>query len=284
MTGATAARQPMGSLLELNIQLQLVQDILRRFRRLFRVFVASLVIGGIAGIAAVAVWYFVTPPLTTLIGTPLFAVFLVSVVVAVASRLIKPVSTGEWIFLDTGSEDKDQFSSRDYELLGQQLRADRRSLGEGDRGDQRLAYQDDIAFYVDELRTRGVRSRRANNLVQIITIVGSLAATALGSLAIANDLFQWTSPAITFIVGTASGVAAIYKFKDRSFYAQQTSNSIDQELSAYNLSIGRYATREGFTKEDARTVLVEELHRLRTEQENREQNLDQPTQKSTDSE
>jgi hypothetical protein len=61
-------------------------------------------------------------------------------------------------------------------------------------------------------------------------------------------------------------------------------NSIEQELNAFSLGIGRYLTRGGFTKEDARTVLVEELHRLRTEQENREQNLDQPSQKSTDSE
>jgi hypothetical protein len=274
----------MVSILELNIQLQLVQDILHRFRRLFRVFVASLIIGGGAGIAAVAVWYFVPPPLTTLIGSPLLAVFLVAVVVAIASRLINPVSMSEWDFLDTEALEKSEFSSRDYELLNQQLRADRRSRGEGERGDRRLSYQDDISFYVDELRARGVRSRRANNLVQIITIVGSLAATALGSLAIANDLFEWASPAISFVVGTASGIAAIYKFKDRSFYAQQTANSIDQELNAFELDIGRYSTREGFTKEDARTVLVEELHRLRTEQENREQNLDQPSQKSTDSE
>jgi hypothetical protein len=283
VTTPAAAERPIDAL-ELNIQLQLVQDILRRFRRLFRVFVVSVVIGGIAGIAAVAVWYFVPPPLTALIGSPLAAVFLVAVVVAIASRSITPVSGGEWAFLEPGVEDKRQFLGRDYELLGQQLRADRRARGDGARGDQRLAYQDDITFYIDELRVRGVRSRRANNIVQIITIVGSLAATALGSLAIANDQFRWASPAITFVVGTASGVAAIYKFKDRSFYAQQTANSIDQELSAFNLGIGRYAAREGFTKEDARTVLVEELHRIRTEQENREQNLDQPTQKSTDSE
>jgi hypothetical protein len=168
------------------------------------------------------VWYFVPPPLTTLIGSPLFVVFLVSLAVAVTSRLIKPVSASEWNFIAVDASEKGLFSSRDYELLGQQLRADRRSRGEAERGDQRLSYQDDISFYVGELRARGVRSRRANNLVQIVTIVGSLAATALGSLAIANSLFQWASPAITFVVGAASGVAAIYKFKDRSFYAQQT--------------------------------------------------------------
>jgi hypothetical protein len=282
MTRPQASRRL--SILELGVKLQLLQDIQKRFIQLRRLLIGSLIVGIPSLIAAAAVWYFVPAPLSGTIGVPLMVAALICGALAIAGGAVKPISRREQNYLELQLNEKESLSRRDYELMAQEVRVERRLRPPEERGDARLAYQDDITFYVEELRRRGVRSRRANNIVQLITIIGSLAATAVASLAIANDLLGWFTPAITFIVGTASGIAAIYKFKDRSFYAQQTANAIDQELSAHNLEIGRYAPDAVDDPEVARTRLVEEIHRLRTEQENREQNLDQPAQKSSDAE
>jgi hypothetical protein len=253
-----------------------------RMRRRIRLKGSVAAITMAAVVADAALWFSLAPPIRLpIVG----AVGLVGLVAFVAWFFVSQTSgltSRERLFL--GFSQNEVLTLPDLELALAELREERRAHPEIGTLDYKSVYQDDASFYVAELRRRGVQSRQANNTVQIITIVGSLAATGLGSLAVAVDLLRWISPAITFMVGTASGVAAIYKFKDRSFYAQQTANAIDQELNEFNLAIGRYSPANYPDRGSARTALLEEIHRLRTEQENREQNLDQPPQKNTDSE
>lgn len=169
----------------------------------------------------------------------------------------------------------------DLDLMFATLRDKRRAHPALADVNYKSLYQEGAPYYIDDLRARGVTSRRNNNVVQVITIVGSLAATGFSSLALSVDTLRWITPALTFVVGTASGLAAIFKFKDRSFYAQQTANAMEQEIDAHNLGIGRYRPLE---PEEAQSILLEELHRLRKEQEAREQNLDQPSQRTAEGE
>jgi hypothetical protein len=266
--------------IRLSLSIAVLQEVIQRHRRRARIRNLSGLAGGISLASSVTAIFLLSPPLQLFVGAPLLVVGALLAIVAVVLFRAPLLSDEEGRFLGVSQAE----SVNDFELRLLELRDRRRQQPEPSQLEYQTQYQDDILFYVSELRSRGMRSRRANNVVQIITIVGSLAATALGSLAIANDTFQWMSPAITFVVGAASGVAAIYKFKDRSFYAQQTANAIDQELGAYNLGIGRYEVTTERSRDAARTMLVEEIHRLRTEQENREQNLDQPAQKEAEGE
>jgi hypothetical protein len=271
-------------ILELSQRLILLQEIIQRYRRARRFKATMLVLTFVLLAAAAVLWYTAPQPVRISLPSGVLVLALAALAAWTVALRRPLLSTRELEFLEFTKRDASTLA--DLELNMALLRERRRSHPGLASVDHKTQYQDDIYYYVEELRSRGVRSRKANNTTQIITIVGSLAATGLGGLAISIDSLALISPIITFIVGTASGVAAIYKFKDRSFYAQQTANAIDQEVDAYNLRIGRYKPSGTSAGEGVRlqAILLEEVHRLRTEQENREQNLDQPTQKSTSSE
>jgi hypothetical protein len=273
---------PTFRLADLNLRLSWMQDVIRRYQRrsLSRAILTSALLLLLTG--GVVSWFYSPEAIrSTLTGSLAFASTLVALgLLFVANRDIPTVR--ERVFLELPKDQK--LTLPELELHYSRLREARRSHPALGTIDHESQYEDDISFYVEELRARGVRSRRANNTVQVVTIVGSLAATGVGGLALSVGALQWVGPTITFVVGTASGVAAIYKFKDRSFYAQQTANAINQEVNEYQLRIGRYKADSDAENPKLRATFLEEVHRLRTEQENREQNLDQPAQKNTDSE
>jgi len=64
-----------------------------------------------------------------------------------------------------------------------------------------------------------------------------------------------------------------FKYKERSFYLQQTADAIEQEWEAVEIGVGRYKDK---SEEQALADFVEEVHRLKTEQKKRQQNLEQP--------
>jgi len=281
LASETGDRSSSGQLSELSLRVSWMQEVLRRYRRraTIRNILAATVL--LLLTATTACWLFLPESIRPLSsGLLLFATAIVFGSLVFASTRRIPTDD-ERVFLDLPLERR--LTLADLELRYSRLRESRRSHPASASLDHESLYEDEIPFYVEELRARGVRSRRANNSVQVITIVGSLAATGIGGVALSIEALQWAGPALTFIVGTASGVAAIYKFKDRSFYAQQTANAISQEVSEYQLRIGKYRSSLG-SQEMLRAMFLEEVHRLRTEQENREQNLDQPSQKSTEGE
>jgi hypothetical protein len=190
-----------------------------------------------------------------------------------------PDDSAEKVFVGMPREARSDRAALELHFL--KLREKKRSMVGAEGVNYSAQYEDDIPYYVDKLRGSSVRSRRANHLTQVTTIVGSLAATGVSSLSLSVDFLRWASPVITFIVGMASGLAAYFKFKDRGFYSQQTANSIEQEIAAYQLGIGRY---KRIAQQDARLEFLETVHRLRVEQENREQNLDQPARKKGEGE
>jgi hypothetical protein len=82
---------------------------------------------------------------------------------------------------------------------------------------------------------------------------------------------RWATVAITFTVGIASGFMGYFKYKERSFYLQQTADTIESEWEAVEVGVGRYAREED---ENVRLALfVEEVHRLKSEQRNASRTL-----------
>ncbi|MFE1081367.1 SLATT domain-containing protein [Nocardiopsis alba] len=139
---------------------------------------------------------------------------------------------------------------------------------------RRVAYKEDAYADVDQLRSESRWYRRFNNALQGVVIVGSLAATGVAGLAGQIEVFRWGVLGITFIVGVASGFMGYYKYKERSFYLQQTADAIESEWEAVEIGVGRYKHIDG---EDKRLEeFVAEVHRLKSEQKKRQQNLEQP--------
>ena len=139
---------------------------------------------------------------------------------------------------------------------------------------RRMAYKEDAYSDIDKFRAESTRYRSWNNVLQGILIIGSLAATGLAALTSAVPDVRWGTLGITFAVGIASGFMGYFKYKERSFYLQQTADAIESEWEAVEVGIGRY---KNFDTEDERLAeFVEEVHRLKSEQKKRQQNLEQP--------
>ncbi len=127
---------------------------------------------------------------------------------------------------------------------------------------------------VDYFREESSKYRRISNNLQVVLIIGSLAATAASGV-IGEFLFlRWAVLAVTFTVGVASGLMAYFKFKERSFYLQQTADDIEYEIEALEIGVGRY--KHINDPHEALKEFASEVHRLKAEQRKREQNLEQP--------
>jgi len=142
---------------------------------------------------------------------------------------------------------------------------------------RQYAYWDQLDAELETLRRSAAHYRRINNYMQSTVIVGSLAATAVTSLSLADQTLRWAGVGTTFAVGLAAGFTGYFKFRERSFYLQQTADAVEYERNCFNLGIGRY---KGRPEQEALGELVEEVERLRSEQRKREQNIDQPPERA----
>lgn len=139
---------------------------------------------------------------------------------------------------------------------------------------RRIAYKDDAYSDIDKFRAESARYRSVNNALQSVLIIGSLAATGSAALTAEVPDIRWATIGITFLVGIASGFIGYFKYKERSFYLQQTADAIESEWEAVEVGVGRYKNIEEEGKRLAE--FVEEVHRLKSEQKKRQQNLEQP--------
>ena len=167
-------------------------------------------------------------------------------------------------------------SEGDLELiLARQRDARKQVLAQSDVDPKirKVTYKEDAYADVDQLRGESGKYRRVNNTLQGVLIIGSLAATAASAIAAEVIVVRWVTLGITFVVGISSGFMGYFKYKERSFYLQQTADAIEQEWEAVEIGVGRYKDK---SEEQALADFVEEVHRLKTEQKKRQQNLEQP--------
>jgi hypothetical protein len=170
-----------------------------------------------------------------------------------------------------------RLSEAEIELELSRIRDDRKVIA-GDAGMdisvRRIAYRDDAYADIRNLRDDASQYRRVNNILQGILIVGSLAATGAAAIIGQVPSVRWVTLGITFVVGISSGFMGYFKYKERSFYLQQTADAIETEWEAVEVGVGRY---KDAPDEAARLALfVDEVHRLKSEQKKRQQSLEQP--------
>lgn len=139
---------------------------------------------------------------------------------------------------------------------------------------QRHIYKETIPSTVEDFRKSSARYRRIHNGFQSIIILGSFAMTTLAAMATEID---WVTVGVSFAVGAASGFTGYFKFKERGFYLQQSADAIEQEVDAASLNIGPY---KGQGRDEALGLFTERVEALKVEQRKREQQLDQPSDRS----
>lgn len=138
---------------------------------------------------------------------------------------------------------------------------------------RQFSYKDSIPRELDQLRDEAQHYRRVHNAFQAIIIIGSLGTTTAASLAETPSYLKWVTVGLSFAVGVSAGFTGYFKYRERSFYLQQTADAIEQHTTAFQLGIPPY------TEEDESTnlaMLARTVEDLRVEQRKRQQQLDQP--------
>jgi Protein of unknown function (DUF4231) len=146
---------------------------------------------------------------------------------------------------------------------------------------RRVAYRDSAYDDIRTLREESSRYRRVNNILQAILIVGSLAATGASAIIGQYPTIRWVTLGITFTVGMASGFMGYFKYKERSFYLQQTADAIESEWEALEAGVGRYKNSNKENEGEMLALFSDKIHRLKLEQKQRQQSLDQPESSGT---
>ncbi len=164
-------------------------------------------------------------------------------------------------------------------LIREERRIDAADLNFGTEF-RRNAYKEESDYDIEQFRRESRYYRRVHNIMQSVIIIGSLAASSAASLSGEFLALRWVAVGASLAVGIAAGFTGYFKFRERSFYLQQTADAIEQETNAYELGIARYRSQS--TDEERLSLYVEEVHRLRLEQQKREQNLDQPPEGKDD--
>ncbi|MBD3010132.1 DUF4231 domain-containing protein [Streptomyces sp. 5-10] len=134
-------------------------------------------------------------------------------------------------------------------------------------------YRETIPLVRDEYRRSAERYRARHNRFQLTVIVGSILTSVSTTAAAEQGFWSWAAVAVSALVSISAGIISYFKFRERSLNLQQTADTIDLELQAYQLSIRRY---KGMTPEEASSTFAEEVERIREEQRKKELQLEQP--------
>jgi len=147
---------------------------------------------------------------------------------------------------------------------------------------RRLYRAREIQGYIVGYREEWRRSKRWGDAFQNAVIGGSVVVTLTsGTVGFTGQFSQlrWLAMASSGLVAIAAGVSGHYKFRERAANAHRTADAIEREFRAAAAGIGRYKNRD---LDKVLEMLVEEVERLREEQQQREQLLEQPPETRRD--
>ncbi|MFU0439548.1 DUF4231 domain-containing protein [Streptomyces sp. BG2AG] len=139
---------------------------------------------------------------------------------------------------------------------------------------RRSLYRESIAGVIEQYRQESRYYRTVHNSLQSLIMIGSVAVTTLAAL----EAKEWNLPTILmivlgFCVTIATAFTGYYKYRERSYFLQQTADAIEEQSNALTLGVGEY-----FSQPDdvALAQFTQRVENIRNEQRRRQQQLDQP--------
>lgn len=147
---------------------------------------------------------------------------------------------------------------------------------------RRKLYREDVTDIVEQYQAESRKYRRVHNTLQSLIMVGSTSTTTVAAFDTANEL-TWQSVtivAISFAITLASAITGYYKYRERSYFLQETADSIEEEANALTLGVGEYSEYGSDQEDQALARFTQHVEKLRNEQRRRQQQLDQPADQS----
>ncbi|MGW6496799.1 DUF4231 domain-containing protein [Nonomuraea angiospora] len=133
-------------------------------------------------------------------------------------------------------------------------------------------YKESLVDLVGYYKLLGNRYRRIHNLLQLLTILGSVITSTL--VAAAGDFAwgRWLGSIAALTLGVSAGVSNYFKLNEKSAALQKAADEIEEESRAVNLGIGEYKDMQD---NEALALFVERVEKIRIEQAARKRDLDQ---------
>ncbi|MBU3870031.1 DUF4231 domain-containing protein [Streptomyces sp. 4503] len=146
--------------------------------------------------------------------------------------------------------------------------------------ERRNLYREELPGVIEQHRSESRRYRRVHNSLQSLIMIGSTAVTTLAALEAKNWTWQTISMiCLGFCVTIATAFTGYYKYRERSYFLQQTADAIEEEANALRLGVGAYADKPG---DQAMALFTQRVEAIRNEQRRRQQQLDQPANQAQD--
>lgn len=136
-------------------------------------------------------------------------------------------------------------------------------------------YKNDLPGTVERFRLVAKRYRRAHNVIQFLTVVGSAAASVTIAVFGADQLARNVAIVATASVAVVAAYSGYFRYKEKSLSLQATADGIEQEHRAVQLGIGDY---EKLNATDALSLFAVKVESLRTNQQRQAIELDQAVQ------
>ncbi|WP_406490739.1 DUF4231 domain-containing protein [Streptomyces sp. NBC_01604] len=149
-----------------------------------------------------------------------------------------------------------------------------------DLNERRSLYRDDVRGIVQQYQRESRHYRLIHNTLQTLIMVGSAVVTNVASLDTQPLTWQRiTTIAVSFAITVSAAVTGYYKYRERSYFLQQTADAIEEQLNGYEYGFGDYEDAEPDT---ALARLTKNVEDLRNDQRRRQQQqLDQPTEQAS---
>lgn len=144
--------------------------------------------------------------------------------------------------------------------------------------ERRSLYRADVAGLIEQYQDDSLKYRRTHNTLHSLIMTGSAATLLVSGLQTGNEL-TWQSVTmllISFAITLSAAFTGYYKFRERSYFLQQTVDSIEEEANAYTLGVGPYGDFGPGQEDQALALFTKRVKDLRNEQRRRQQQLDQP--------
>ncbi|MEV7461369.1 DUF4231 domain-containing protein [Streptomyces rubiginosohelvolus] len=185
--------------------------------------------------------------------------------------------------MDKGAKEGEEYQSVAELRLELDLLEERRILEAAHSArssyERQYSYRETIPHEIDRLRRETRRYRRVHNFFQWSLFVASVTMSVTAAVYDPPQPGKGILISLGAFISFTTAVTGYFKFRERAFNLQQTADSIEQHVTAYDLAISPYNHSEAQANLER---LAENVESLRVEQRKREQQLEQPHQGQND--
>lgn len=131
-------------------------------------------------------------------------------------------------------------------------------------------YRAELPDTIDSYRRESRAHRRKHNVLQGLTIAGSIVTSVIAAVSVFMAEARWLTVAASLTVAVTAAFGGYAKYRERGLNLQQTADALDREYHSVELRVGRYRRIE-----EERAAYAEFAHEVEALREEHARRLQQ---------